>query len=131
VWGHEAGRGPLAGPVVAAVVLDPARPIAGLRDSKLLKAAEREDLAVQVRHEALAFALGHAEVEAIDALNIRRGKKRVCFPYTPRRFCQPDAEEQLKAEEMSQGGCVRMSNRNDPVGPASRPAHAGHAGGAS
>lgn len=69
----EAGRGPLAGPVVAAaVVLDPAHPIAGLKDSKLLKAAEREDLAAQIRHVAVAFALGRAEVEEIDALNILR-----------------------------------------------------------
>jgi ribonuclease HII len=69
----EAGRGPLAGPVVAAaVVLDPAHSIAGLKDSKLLKAAEREDLAAQIRHVAVAFALGRAEVEEIDALNILR-----------------------------------------------------------
>ncbi len=69
----EAGRGPLAGPVVAAaVVLDPARRIAGLRDSKLLRAREREALAFEIRYRALAFALGRAEVEEIDALNILR-----------------------------------------------------------
>ena len=55
----EVGRGPLAGPVVtAAVILDPARPIAGLRDSKTLAPARREALALLVRERALAWALG-------------------------------------------------------------------------
>jgi ribonuclease HII len=67
----EAGRGPLAGPVVAAaVILDPARPIAGLRDSKLLSAAARERLAIDIRAQALAWAIGEADVAEIDALNI-------------------------------------------------------------
>ena len=55
----EAGRGPLAGPVMAAaVILDPARPIAGLADSKILSATRREQLAVEIRAKALAWALG-------------------------------------------------------------------------
>ena len=67
----EAGRGPLAGPVVAAaVILDPARPIDGLRDSKLLTAAARARLAVDIRVHALAWAVAAAEVAEIDALNI-------------------------------------------------------------
>jgi ribonuclease HII len=67
----EAGRGPLAGPVVAAaVVLDPRRPIDGLRDSKQLTAARRRELADLIRTDALAFALGEASVAEIDALNI-------------------------------------------------------------
>lgn len=67
----EAGRGPLAGPVVAAaVVLDPARPIAGLRDSKLLSAARRDELAVVIRARALAWSVAAADVDEIDALNI-------------------------------------------------------------
>jgi ribonuclease HII len=67
----EAGRGPLAGPVVAAaVVLDPLRPISGLRDSKKLAPARREQLAVLIRARALDFAVGLAAVEEIDALNI-------------------------------------------------------------
>lgn len=67
----EVGRGPLAGPVVAAVViLDPARPIRGLADSKTLSAARREELAAQIHARALAVALGRAEVEEIDRLNI-------------------------------------------------------------
>jgi ribonuclease HII len=67
----EAGRGPLAGPVVAAaVILDPARPVAGLRDSKLLSAARREQLAAEIRERALAWAVGTADVAEIDARNI-------------------------------------------------------------
>ena len=67
----EVGRGPLAGPVVAAVVmLDPERPIAGLRDSKKLTAARREQLALLIRERALDFAIGVAQVEEIDAINI-------------------------------------------------------------
>ena len=67
----EAGRGPLAGPVVAAaVILDPRRPIGGLKDSKQLTAPRREQLAVLIRRRALAYALGWAESEEIDALNI-------------------------------------------------------------
>ena len=67
----EAGRGPLAGPVVAAaVILDAARPIAGLRDSKLLSAAARTRLALEIRACALAWAIGEADVAEIDSLNI-------------------------------------------------------------
>jgi len=67
----EAGRGPLAGAVVAAVVvLHPGQRIEGVRDSKQLCAARREALAQRIRHEALDFALGRAEVEEIDRLNI-------------------------------------------------------------
>jgi ribonuclease HII len=67
----EAGRGPLAGPVVAAaVILDPARPIIGLADSKKLSAGKREKLAVEIRARALAWHVAEATVEEIDALNI-------------------------------------------------------------
>ena len=67
----EVGRGPLAGPVVAAVVLlDPERPIAGLRDSKKLSAPRREQLALLIRERALDYAIGLAQVEEIDAINI-------------------------------------------------------------
>ena len=69
----EAGRGPLAGPVVAAaVILDPDRPIAGLADSKMLTAGRRETLAAEIRVHALCWALGRAEAEEIDRLNILR-----------------------------------------------------------
>lgn len=67
----EVGRGPLVGAVVtAAVVLDPARPIDGLADSKKLTPARRERLASAIREHALAWALGRAEPDEIDQLNI-------------------------------------------------------------
>lgn len=67
----EAGRGPLAGPVVAAaVMLDPGRRIDGLRDSKKLSAAARERLADVIRRDAIAWCIAEASVEEIDALNI-------------------------------------------------------------
>jgi len=67
----EAGRGPLAGPVVAAaVILDPERPIDGLRDSKLLTALQRTRLAAEIRAYALAWAVAEADVAEIDDLNI-------------------------------------------------------------
>ena len=67
----EAGRGPLAGPVVAAaVILDPQKPIMGLQDSKKLSERKRNDLAKQIRAQALAFAVAQASVAEIDELNI-------------------------------------------------------------
>lgn len=67
----EAGRGPLAGPVyAAAVVLDPARPVEGLRDSKRLTAAQRDRLAILVRRRAAAWAIASASAEEIDRIDI-------------------------------------------------------------
>ncbi|HET9106313.1 MAG TPA: ribonuclease HII [Steroidobacteraceae bacterium] len=67
----EAGRGPLAGPVVAAaVILNPRRRIAGLADSKALSPQERERLAPIIRERALAWAVAWADRDEIDALNI-------------------------------------------------------------
>jgi ribonuclease HII len=67
----EAGRGPIAGPVyAAAVLLDPRRPLDGLKDSKLLTAARREALADSIRQAALCWAVASASVEEIDRLNI-------------------------------------------------------------
>lgn len=69
----EAGRGPLAGPVLAAaVILDPDRPIAGLRDSKRLCARQRTWLAERIMLCALAVGVGRAEPEEIDRYNILR-----------------------------------------------------------
>lgn len=69
----EAGRGPIAGPVVAAaVILDPVRPITGLKDSKLLSAHRRATLADEIRCEALAWSVAVASVDEIDRLNILR-----------------------------------------------------------
>lgn len=67
----EAGRGPLAGPVVAgAVILDPRRPITGLADSKQLSAARREALADRITERASAWGVAVVEPEQIDRLNI-------------------------------------------------------------
>lgn len=69
----EAGRGPLAGPVVAAaVILDDARPLAGLNDSKRLSAHQRERLFGFIAVEAICHGVGLASVEEIDRLNIFR-----------------------------------------------------------
>lgn len=85
----EAGRGPLAGPVVAAaVILTPERPIRGLADSKVLEPEERERLAVKIRQRALCYAVAWADVEEIDSINIfqatmlamRRALLGLCVP---------------------------------------------------
>lgn len=67
----EAGRGPLAGPVVAAaVILNPRKMISGLADSKTLSAKKREILAKQIKVKALVWAFGRAEADEIDRINI-------------------------------------------------------------
>ena len=67
----EAGRGPLAGPVVAAaVILDPAVRIAGLADSKQLSARRREELELEIRERAIGCAVARVDVEVIDSINI-------------------------------------------------------------
>ncbi len=67
----EAGRGPLAGPVyAAAVILNPLRPIDGLKDSKVLSATKREALALLIREHALSFSIAQASAREIDQLNI-------------------------------------------------------------
>jgi ribonuclease HII len=69
----EAGRGPLAGPVVAAaVILDANNPIAGLDDSKRLSASRRERLFDEIQQKALAWSVAYASVEEIDNINILR-----------------------------------------------------------
>jgi ribonuclease HII len=67
----EAGRGPLAGDVfAAAVILDPTKPIAGLADSKVLTAARRDVLALEIKEKALSWSIALASVEEIDRINI-------------------------------------------------------------
>jgi ribonuclease HII len=67
----EAGRGPLAGPVIASAVIL-TKPIVGLTDSKKLSEKKRQLLALEIQNQALAYAYGSASVEEIDALNIHR-----------------------------------------------------------
>jgi len=67
----EVGRGPLAGDVVtAAVILDPARPIVGLNDSKKLSEKRRQQLSEQIKEQALSWCVARASVEEIDQINI-------------------------------------------------------------
>jgi len=87
----EAGRGPLAGPVVAAaVILDPARRIAGLRDSKLLTARARERLASEIRANAIAWAVAQSDVGEIDAINILQATLRAMRRAVERLSRRPD-----------------------------------------
>lgn len=86
----EAGRGPLAGPVfAAAVILDPEKPMTELADSKKLSAKRREELAVRIKQEALAWCIASASTEEIDQLNILGATllamRRACIqlPITP------------------------------------------------
>jgi len=67
----EVGRGPLAGPVVAAaVILDPDRPVDGIRDSKRLTAVARRRIAIEIRRHAICFALGFATEREVDEINV-------------------------------------------------------------
>lgn len=84
----EAGRGPLAGPVtVAAVILDPNRPIEGLDDSKKLNEAKREALYPVIRERALAWSVIEIGIDEIDSLNILKatltGMKRAVEALDP------------------------------------------------
>ncbi|OIR03027.1 ribonuclease HII [mine drainage metagenome] len=90
----EAGRGPLAGPVyAAAVILDPARPIEGLADSKTLSAKRRERLAAQVKEQALAWAVAEGSVAEIDALNILQASLLAMARAVAGLWPQPDGIE--------------------------------------
>jgi len=87
----EAGRGPLAGAVVAAaVVLDPARPIDGLNDSKKLTERARERLAMLIRERAIAWAVAEASVEEIDRLNILHATMLAMQRAVAALSCVPD-----------------------------------------
>lgn len=87
----EVGRGPLAGPVIAAaVILDPSRPITGLRDSKKLTAARRAELAEIIESQALAVGIGRAEVAEIDLLNILRASLLAMERAVANLALQPD-----------------------------------------
>ncbi len=67
----EVGRGPLAGPVIAAaVILDPENPIQGLMDSKKITEKKRNILAIEIREKSVSWAIGRAEHDEIDSINI-------------------------------------------------------------
>lgn len=104
----EAGRGPLAGPVVAAaVILDPNRPIEGLADSKKLTAKKREALAPLIKERALAWCVAEASVEEIDEINILQAtmlamQRSVAGLATQPEFVQVDGNRLPKLPMMAE-----------------------------
>ena len=87
----EAGRGPLAGPVVAAaVILDPQVRIAGLADSKRLSARHRAELDLEIRHRALSCAVARVGVDVIDAVNILQATMQAMREAVARLDPSPD-----------------------------------------
>ena len=88
----EVGRGPLAGPVIAAAVILPLdeRAWGDLRDSKLMTAAERDEAAVRIREQAIAWAVGGASVREIDRVNILRASVRAMRRALARLVVIPD-----------------------------------------
>lgn len=87
----EAGRGPLAGPVVAAaVVIDPGRRIKGLNDSKVLAPERREELFEVIAERALAIGVGIVDHETIDRVNILRATERAMLEALARLGAAPD-----------------------------------------
>jgi len=87
----EAGRGPLAGPVVAgAVILDPNYTIEGLNDSKQLSAKKREALAIEIKNHALAWGIGYVFENDIDRINIYQASKLAMMKAIAGMKIQPD-----------------------------------------
>ncbi len=115
----EAGRGPLAGPVLAAaVILDPLRPVAGLADSKILSPSQREVLAGQIRSRALAWAVASASVEEIDRLNILQASMLAMCRAVAALDPAP-AEALIDGNQVPRLGCAaRAIVRGDATEPA-------------
>lgn len=87
----EAGRGPLAGPVVAgAVILDPLKPIAGLNDSKRLSGRERERLYLEIQNNALAFSVAIIDHKTIDRINVLEASRLAMMTAIKTLQIQPD-----------------------------------------
>ncbi len=106
----EAGRGPLAGVVVAAaVILDPARPIDGLNDSKKLTERARDRLAVLIRERAFAWAVAEASVEEIDRLNILHATMLAMQRAVAALSCVPDLVR------VDGNRCPSLPVRSEPV----------------
>ena len=90
-WVDEVGRGPLAGPVVAAaVILDPNHPIEGLMDSKKISEKRREVLAEEIKEKALAWAISRVDVDIIDEINILQASLRAMTISVSQLKQQPD-----------------------------------------
>ena len=110
----EVGRGPLAGPVVAAaVILDPNNPIEGLMDSKKITEKRREVLAKEIKEKALAWAISRVDVDVIDEINILQASLRAMAISVADLKQQPDfvmidgnkipSELTIKAEAIVKG----------------------------
>ncbi len=120
----EAGRGPLAGPVVAAaVILDPNRRIKGLDDSKLLTAARREVLFREILKHAVAVGTALVEPEIIDRVNILEATRRAMHQALARLFPLPDLvlidAVSLSALSCPQKSLVRGDRRSASIAAAS------------
>ena len=112
----EAGRGPLAGPVVAAaVILDPAARIAGLRDSKRLSPRRRDELDLEIRDRALGCAVARVDADVIDAINILQATMQAMREAVERLDPAPD-EVLVDGDRSPALGCaVRAVVRGDAV----------------
>ena len=112
----EAGRGPLAGPVVAAaVILDPAARIVGLRDSKRLSPRRRDELDLEIRDRALGFAVARVDADVIDAINILQATMQAMREAVERLDPAPD-EVLVDGDRSPVLGCaVRAVVRGDAV----------------
>jgi ribonuclease HII len=115
----EAGRGPLAGPVVAAaVILNARRPILGLADSKILAPGERARLAVLIRARALAWGIGWSDSEEIDSLNILQAtllamrRALLCLPLCPTHV-QVDGDRPPRLTDLLAGCTVEAVVKGD------------------
>jgi ribonuclease HII len=115
----EAGRGPLAGPVVAAaVILNARRPILGLADSKTLVPEERTRLAVLIRARALAWGVGWSDSEEIDSLNILQAtllamrRALLCLPLSPTHV-QVDGDRPPQLTDLLAGCTVETVVKGD------------------
>lgn len=87
----EVGRGPLAGPVVAAaVILDPRQPIDGLMDSKKLSEKRREQVAEEIKQKALSWSIARVDVDIIDEINILQASLRAMAIAVAELSQQPD-----------------------------------------
>lgn len=120
----EAGRGPLAGPVVAAaVILEPSRPIAGLADSKQLEPARRLELALEVRECAHCWAIGVADAAEIDALNILGAtllamRRALLGLASPPRAVVVDGNRLPRLDDLSCGADARAIVQGDALHPS-------------
>lgn len=119
----EAGRGPLAGPVVAGcVVLQPECTILGLNDSKQLSASARDRLFVQIKENALAFGIGMATAQEIDQLNIYQAARQAMLRAVQALTVSPDyllVDAMTLPVEMEQQSLIKGDARSNSIAAAS------------